>query len=343
MSEISILPDSQGRGGIAEMRVRGGAGFAATPQFRLRCQDERAPFLGPAGWQPAEAALNPREARVEGDVLVLLLGPEIVDVVEAGTVMITLVAERVEQVVRWPDLPSSRFIAGHRPPPPVVEPTPSPVTVEGAPPPPPVVEPPGLLEPEPLLPLVIDEDKGFRWWWLLAVILALVALAAAVDFVWLRHPPSPPPVPVPTPTPVPQPDYKPPPPPLPPPAPDCDSKPPMDVLKCETDPAKLYAMAQGFTQKGNWSLALAFYGAAEKLGYGPAALALAQLYDPTIIQINSAITQPDAGEAAKYYREAISDGDQNAAVPRETLRVYLENLKNNGDLQAINILSDYWP
>ena len=352
MSDISIGPDSQGRSGFAEMRVRGGAGFAATPQFQLSRHDRLAPHLGPAGWQPEEATLKPCAVRVEGDVLVLSLGPEIVDVVEAGTVKITIVAEGSEQVVKWPDLPSSHLIplrrqpapmaAEEAPSPPVVEPPTPPVPVEVIPPPP-AVEPPDPLEAESLPSPVIDEDKRFRLWRLLAAILGLVAFAAVVDFVWLRHAPPFPPIPVPMPTPVPQTGNKPPPLPLPPAAPDCDSKSPVDILKCEADPVKLYTMAQGFAQKGNWGLALAFYGAAEKHGYGPAALALAQLYDPTTFDRNSAITQPDAGEAAKYYREAISDGDQDAAAPRKGLQVYLENRKKNGDLQAINILSDYWP
>jgi len=132
--------------------------------------------------------------------------------------------------------------------------------------------------------------------------------------------------------------------PAPAPAPsECDSEPFPAITQCEHDPAKLYQVGQARMTAGNAQDGVSLFGVAAKDGYGPAALALAKLYDPASFQQNAAIQQSDPGQAALYYRMAVNDGDQDAVAPRAALYQHLQQAASQGDLQAPNLLNDYWP
>ena len=109
----------------------------------IRRHEPAAPWLGPHGWQPSEHLFQPEEVWLEGDDLVLTVGPSVVDGIAPATVVdVQLVDLDLRGSVTWADLP------GRQPPAPgEVEtagrpepPAPPPVTLSG---PAPAPVPPG--------------------------------------------------------------------------------------------------------------------------------------------------------------------------------------------------------
>lgn len=361
MNRVEVSPDPGKRGGYALVRISQAASFLDQPTFRIQRQDERKPFLGLHGWQAAEGPLTPRRCWVEGTDLVLEIGPEVVDAVESGTIGFSLVAGKLSTTVIWPDLPASRlneqsvFQAPPAPTGPLTgaKDTPSPPVL---PPPPPEV--PDPLPPPPLPPpvrsIVIDplpiggdtypSKKASPLPLLLLLGFGIIIILAILGgmYVLKRMPafaPTAVTVPAPVPVPVPAPISPPP----TPAADQCMGEPYPQVLQCEKDPAKLYQIAKIQAKQGNMSAAVSLYELSAQGNYGPAALALAQLYDPATFQPNAAIEVADPAEAAQYYKLATVDGDKDAAAPRAALYNYLQVQKGKGDINAPLTLSDYWP
>ena len=69
---------------------------------------------------------------------------------------------------------------------------------------------------------------------------------------------------------------------------------------------------------------------------------LARLYDPVQFRPGGPIPQPDARQAARYYRDA-SRGGVDVAAAREALRQNLQTRVQAGDLGANLSLKDFWP
>jgi hypothetical protein len=100
----------------------------------IRRDDTAAPWLGPHGWQPAEHLFEPEEVWLEGDDLVLTVGPPVVDGISPSTVVdVQLVDLDLRGSVTWANLPGRPPLA---PPPvepagPPEPPAPPPVVGEG--------------------------------------------------------------------------------------------------------------------------------------------------------------------------------------------------------------------
>lgn len=358
MSQVVVSPDPDRRGGYALVRIAQAVALLDQPGFRIQRQDERKPFLGLNGWQAAESTLTPRRCWAEGTDLVLEIGPEVVDAVESGTVVFSLVAGRFNSTVIWPDLPASRlneqtvFKAPLSSTGPLIgakDMTPVPILPLSPPPlPAPHPLPP---RPQPLInPIVIEAPLNAvgthqggspsPWPTLLMLGLGVFVILAILSGLYVLSR-----APAPVPALASAPAYTPaPPPPTPGSTTDqCMSEPYPQVLQCEKDPAKLYQIGKIQAKRGNMSAAVSLYELSAQDNYGPAALTLAQLYDPATFQPNAAIEVADPAEAAQYYKLATVDGDKDAAVPRATLYNYLQVQKDKGDINAPLTLSDYWP
>ena len=367
MSAVRVEADPARRHGYALIRIPGAAAGLADPRFKIQRPDEQAAFLGMTGWQPAETALTPHNAWVEGDELVLEIGPEIVDQVEDGTVGFSLPSIRLSRTVVWPVLAPSRG-AGREVVRGAAKPAEVPVTAaKPMQPPTPQREAPVWVEPllqqappsEPMPPLVpptpvafpADQDETIRQkvtpnfsptpapsglkrsgWLPVFAALGIAGLIAASVWFYLTSPYKPLAIPTPPPVAV-----------NPSPVPatnTCDTEPVPALFQCEKDAAKLYQIAQTRMQAGNTSDAIQIYQVAAQDGDGQAALVLATMYDPATFQ--SVITQADVAEAARYYEMAINNGAGGAAQPRAQLYQLLQNRAAQGDIQAPLILNDFW-
>jgi hypothetical protein len=105
MSVVTVERDRTSFAGHALIRVHGGARARTNPGFRLHRQVEWSDAtLGPAGWQVAGELLTPARVTVEGEDLVLGVGPEVCSHVESGVYRIVVPAAGVDTVVVWPEI-----------------------------------------------------------------------------------------------------------------------------------------------------------------------------------------------------------------------------------------------
>jgi len=374
MSQAEVTADPARRGGYALVRVPDAAPLLSDPRFRIQRQDERHPFLGPHGWQTNESFLSPANCWTEGEDLVLELGPAVVDQVEEGTVVFSLPAGKLNLTLIWPALAPSRrdqLNIAHvedRPKPkpkgltgglngtnggPTLQETPKQTLKEPEVPqelPKPPEEKPTIVKEEEIFVPKEQEKKQEKNipkpvpkpfpWPLVGGAFALIVIGIVALIFW----------------PKPGPNIKPSPniqnnqqsqgnQPIPPvqATSTCDSEPYPAVLQCEKNRERLYYIALNLEKAGQMPAAVAVLGISAEDNFGPAALALAQLYDPATFEQNAAIQQPDPAMAARYYKLAVTDGDQAAMLPRSILYNYLQNLKAQGDMQAPLTLNDYWP
>ena len=113
MTEVAIEGDPVRHGGHALLHISGGAAKGLVdPRFRLSREGYEPGTLGAEGWQVAGTLLTPLAARADGANLVLSLGPAVVDLVEAGVVMLAVPAIEFDEVVFWPEMPLSRVGQG---------------------------------------------------------------------------------------------------------------------------------------------------------------------------------------------------------------------------------------
>jgi hypothetical protein len=156
---------------------------------------------------------------------------------------------------------------------------------------------------------------------------------------WALHQPSPVPLPAPAPAPAP----------AQPPAPeptaqrDCAKGSVADVVGCAQDPDAIFAVAQRQWDAGQPDQAVVLMQIASDRGSGTAALRLAQLYDPNTFHPGGPIPQPNARQAAQYYRRAAEARQDAATAPREALRQRLQSDAEHGDTLAGLTLKDFWP
>src|SRR3954469_17658838 len=71
MSEGSVRRHPSRGAGYAEVRLPNAAAAVEDPRFRLFWEPHHNPYLGPQGWQAAEATLHPEEVTTEGRDLVM--------------------------------------------------------------------------------------------------------------------------------------------------------------------------------------------------------------------------------------------------------------------------------
>ncbi|SMF66208.1 hypothetical protein SAMN06265365_1266 [Tistlia consotensis] len=107
---IEILDDeTRPSGGYALLRLPGRAAAGQRPlSVSIRRFRQSDACLGPRGWQSGEHAFRPVAQRTEGRDLVLVLGPQIVNVVEEYDPVALRIPELdVEEALRWPPLTPS--------------------------------------------------------------------------------------------------------------------------------------------------------------------------------------------------------------------------------------------
>ncbi len=107
--EVAIVedPGSPG-GGYALIRIAGVTDPSGDASFWLRRVGYDRNNLGPHGWQSPECRLRPVEVQGGPDGVELLIGPEVVDVLEVGMpIELSIPAFGVRARLIWPDIPPS--------------------------------------------------------------------------------------------------------------------------------------------------------------------------------------------------------------------------------------------
>jgi hypothetical protein len=352
-------------GGHALIRIAGLATTPADPRFAIQRDGWQRGVLGPDGWQVGAALLSPDRVAMEGEDLVLAIGPAIVDVVETGPVRFRLPGAAVDMPVFWPDLTTShagsRGPVPPRPAPRAPAPRAAPAEEDAT-----IVVPP----PEPMAaraPLAAEPPRGGGAWPLLLLLLLLVAAGGSGAYWWLELREQPAAVAEATSMPTPAPAALPPaaPPAEPPPqvAPDPPATPPAALPPPTPDPAtpsladltvpQVIARAPGVAEiaaeaaaraaRGAHEDALLLWEAAARLGHAPSLTALGRLYDPVGFQPGRPFRTPDPRQAARYYQQAVRAGDAGAEAARTALRAWLQQQATRGDTLAPLTLQDFWP
>lgn len=344
-------------GGYARITVPGMAGRSVA-MVAIGREGYGADSLGPDGWQVASARLVPEAISEDGADLVVILGPSVVEHLEAGPLRFSVPELGLAVVVMWPDiapLPAAARggFAGMRPPPPAKPPAPPPLrgpeplpapdpeaTVVLRPPAPiqaePPRPPPRAPEFDPSQPAAPGRGRG-----VMLLLLLLIALAGAGGAAWWYREPllalfEQPMAPV-TPTPPPAVVEA--------PAVDdgIDRMTPAEIAALNLPPARVLAIAEARQASGRHQDALLLLEIAAAAPYGPAMSALARLYDPATFTPGGALSVPNAAKAAQYWRAAELAGDPAAAPARAALRTRLEASTAAGDAVAAIALQDNWP
>jgi hypothetical protein len=340
LNQAFVEPDLKQPYGHAVVRLPGAAAAATDPRFLIRREGYEKGVLGPGGWQVGEAHLSPLSADADGEDLVIRLGPQVVDLLEPGTVLLTVPAAGFDGFAVWPDIAPSytgstsrlrespsqpeRKKEAQLAPERIVEPRPEP-------PPKPVPEPEPKPAPSPVPP---------RRYWPLYAALVLLLLAGGGYGVWhLIIPPctSAPGARVPDGCPGPV-----------GPGPgsasraECETGTPAQIIACNPTPQRLAELGQRLMDAGRVNDAELLCEAGADHGSGAAALRLAKLYDPNSFRPGGPVPRPDPRLAAKYYRQAADAGVTDVAEPREALRRYLEDRRGRGDQDARIILQEFW-
>lgn len=370
---ISIEQDTAYPAGHAVIRVPGAAGFNGPFGYRLWRDEFDEGNFGPQGWQVADALLNPEEHSTDGADLLLHIGPPVVQHVVSGVYHFALPAAGIQTVVFWPDLPLLSAAALNM----IAEPARAAQTATGVvrpqiqrhgpEQPPPQAEPSvritlptdnakdddaTAVQPPPVDKTTIVPQPRALWprWALPLAILLLVIAAGGGYFAWSYwHTPepvvagrqgSPPAGGPPRPT-------------LPQQAAggsgrsapsdlDIQHMTGIDLARSHLPPDVLLREAERRMQLGGAQRndALLLMQVAADRGYAPAHAALGRFYDPNLP--HAADVHPDEHEAALQYRAAIDGGDTSVAAARTTLKSYLEQRAQHGDVFAPQILKDYW-
>jgi hypothetical protein len=370
---VRVEPDpARPDGGHALIRIAGLSGVPEDARFALQREGWERGVLGPDGWQVGAALLSPRGVARQGEEVVLAIGPEVVDQVEAGPIRFRLPAARLDVALFWPDLPTSH--AGSRGPVPLAPPR---REARPAAPPPAaapaedqtVLLPPPRPEPlAPRAPLAASPPSrggGAAPVLLLALLAAAAGAGGAYWWIGLREDPpadaspaaggpvaaAPPPAAPSSPgagaeesPPRPAPAPEPPSPPAPEPAPTplADLTVPQVIARAP-GVAEIAAEAAARAARGLHEDALLLWEAAARLGHAPSLTALGRLYDPVGFQPGRPFRTPDPRQAARYYQQAVRAGDAAAEAPRAALREWLRQQAARGDTLAPLTLQDFWP
>jgi hypothetical protein len=342
---IQVEPDPAHPAGHALIRVLGAAAAAGTPGFRVQRDagwgDDK---LGPGGWQSSDALLLPNRAEAQGPDLLLHVGWDVCRHLEAGVYEISVPGAGLAQVgAYWPDIvplhsggqpvvvPRAAAEAATQPPDPVPPPVPEP---------PPAVRRTVSVGPAsddavtPPLPSPAPAASGVSKVVLLtAGVLGLLAGGGA--YWWVNRAPVPtdaaqvaPTAPAPSPA-------------APAPA-NFGALSVPDVLAQAPNPAAITVEGERRLRGDRHDDGLLLLEAAADRADPAAAAALARLYDPVQFRPGGPIPQPDARQAARYYRDA-ARGGADVTAAREALRQSLQTRVQAGDLGATLSLKDFWP
>lgn len=346
---ITVKPDLAHGAGHAIVRIEG-IPAGTDPQFRLRRLDFEASFLGPRGWQVADALLKADAAESEGSALILRVGPAVCNAVEEGSVEFSLPAANLVETVVWPAItpehagvrrrvaappPQAAAPSGDQPREPSLTPVTGPRKLEkivdienpirsGPPPGPPSGPPPGPpLGRRPESRPGPSKVRRSRWWLLLPVVGCLV-LALTVGYLKLRPGQALAPVPHPA-------------------AAQADlSAMTVPAIVARNNPSEMLAEAQRRLTAGRRDDALQLMLEAADRHYPPALVAVAKYYDP--LQPHAPDTVPNARQAARYYKEAAVAGDATSQAEREALKQDLQRrAEGNPMSDEALILKDFWP
>ena len=335
---VEVEPDPAHPAGHALIRVPGAAGTVGAPGFRVQRDagwgDDK---LGPGGWQSSDALLAPDRAEARGPDLLLHVGWSVCRHLEAGVYEISVPGAGLAPVgAYWPDIVPLH--AGGS------EPVVAPRAAAGAPPlpavPPPPEPPPAVRRtvsvgpaddaPPPALPDPAPAGRGVsKAVLLVAGVLGLLAGGGA--YWWVNRAPAPTNAASVAPPPAP-----------PPAAPALGGLSVPDVLAQAPDPAAVAAEGVRRLNGDRRDDGLLLLEAAADRSDPGAAAALARLYDPVQFRPGGPIPQPDARQAARYYRDA-ARGGADVAAAREALRQNLQARVQSGDLGANLSLKDFWP
>jgi len=346
---LQVEPDPAHPAGHALIRVPGAAGAVGTPGFRVQRDagwgDDK---LGPGGWQSSDALLAPDRAEASGPDLLLHAGWGVCRHLEAGVYEISVPGAGLAQVgVYWPDIVPLHAAGGQ----PVVAPIASAAAVAQPPPdpvPPPAPAPPPMPPAQTVPPVGLASDTVTadplprpkpaapgvsKAVLVLAGVLGLLAGGSA--YWWMNRAPAPPDT-----APV-APPILAPPPAAPAPA-SLDGLSVPDVLAQAPNPAAIASEGERRLRGDRRDDGLLLLEAAADRSDPAAAAALARLYDPVQFRPGGPIPQPDARQAARYYRDA-ARGGADVAAAREALRQNLQTRVQAGDLGANLSLKDFWP
>ena len=308
--------------GHALIWVTGAATAVRAPGFRVqRDAGWGNDKLGPGGWQGSDALLQPDGAEARGSDLLLRVGWEVCQYLEAGVYEFAVPTAGLAQMgLAWPDIVPQHGGAS-RP----LDPPAAPMAALDASPASkfmpalpssdaPVVLPTGKLKPA-----------------MLAAGLAALLLGAG-GFYWLHREPdridlADAPAPEATPAPA---------------AAGLGGLSVPDVLTRAPNPAAIAAEGQQRLRSDRRDDGLLLLEAAADRADPAAAAALGRLYDPVLFQPGGPIPRPDPRQAARYYRDA-TRGGADVVAAREALRQNLQARVQTGDLGATLNLKDFWP
>ena len=341
--------------GYGVIDVQAFAGRDTDSLFSLRRASD-GKYLGSGDWLEAERRLTPDLVQCQGDSLRLLVGPAVVDMMDAlNTFALTIYPAEGEGIrcglevgdLIYSNLAGGQGIAASAPlsmspmpemrfdPAPVPQTEPEPVPAPEAP-------------PEPQLPELKDpvEHKSKTP---LILLLLVLACAAGGAYWWkFMTPPSAPPAaditaPAPQAAPSPAPPSDPPASQaVPAPAPSKDLPPlqrARELLRAGGSPEQAVELAKNMqTPEGADGAFLLLEDAAQK-GNSEAMLGLARFYDPTDAASKGSI-RPDPAQARDWYAKAKDKGQDAADDKLKTLRAWAEAEKDK-DPQAKSLL-DSW-
>ena len=307
MLRISASQDRSDRNGWCRLRVEGLGLIEAKPvELYFRRGGERNPFLAELGWQQNIYWLPFGNTRLEGDALIVPIGPAQtwylgdVATVEVGLRLPGETGEPRRARIAWPKIVLDVEARPGEPTPPPPEPPPveSPPEPTPAPPPPLVAEAPVALPmPPPRRPV---------WPWFLAGLA--VFLAAFAGLAYLEHWP-----PFTAPQPMPAPATQ---------APAVPAAPARVYSEDEVgsylagNPAAPAAAleAKAYADAGHPDLALVIYRYAQRLGDPSASKAIGRMYDPTgFSKQTSAFDAPDAVERGVVWLQRAQQGGNSEA------------------------------
>ena len=328
--------------GDALIRIAGRADLAGRSGLVLRVPD-----LGDQAFRPAAVT-------TEGNDLLMRVGPDITERLEAGAhydVVVPNAGEDVAGNVRWPAIRPR--MAGTR----SVFDLPGRKTAEPAPPPVPPLGPSvrtGTITPNNSIAPVNPTVAPPRPRWVLPAVAAAALLSVGLGGAWWAFSPSVTPVTTPA---------------IgggtvagsssgvasAPPAADAGRSPaspaaaPLASLRVPDVIARA-GSAAAIGQEGNKRLdsgrpddGVLLLESAAKQGDAASMARLARLYDPDGFDPKGPIPSPDIREAARYYRDAVQAGDNVVADARARLQGTLQTQAAGGDQSAQLALKDFWP
>ena len=307
MLRISASQDRSDRNGWCRLRVEGLGLIEPKPvELYFRRGGERNPFLAELGWQQNIYWLPFTGTRLEGDALIIPIGPAQtwylgdVATVEVGLRLPGETGEPRRARIAWPKIVLDVEARPGQPAPP---PPPEPPPVEN--PPEPAAMPPPPLVAEAPVALPMPPPRRPVWPWFLAGLA--VFLAAFAGLAYLEHWP-----PFGAPQAAPAPAVQ-------------TTAPPATAARVYSeDEVRRYLAAnpaapaaaleaKAYADAGHPDLALVIYRYAQRLGDPSASKAIGRMYDPTgFSKQTSAFDAPDADQAATYYEPAAKAGDVEA-------------------------------